>query len=122
MMLRSRPSRATFATPIGTRVIFGWQIFLDAAIERLVLEENHRVVIAYGGFDQALGVVGRGRRHHLQSGRPHKPHLGVLRMERATVNAATRRRAHYYRHRSAPAVTTLGGEIHDLVEAAGDEI
>jgi hypothetical protein len=121
-MLRSRPSRATFAFADGHGVFFRGQVLLDAAIEALVLEENHRVVIAHGGLDEPLGVVGGGRRHHFQAGRAHEPHLGILRVERAAVNAAAGGRAHHHGHGRAPAIAALGGEIDDLVEAAGDEI
>ena len=42
------------------RVIALRQIFLDPAIQRLVLEEQHRIVVANGGFDQSFGIVSGG--------------------------------------------------------------
>ena len=121
-MLRSRPFAHHFGLADGHGVLFGRQVLLDAAVEALVLEEEHRVVVADGGFDEALGVVGGGRAHHLQAGRADEPHLGILRMERAAVNAAARGRANHDGHGRVPAVAALGGEVDDLVEAAGDEI
>ncbi len=121
-MVRSLPSRAIFGLADGHSVFFARQLFLDAPVEAFVLEENHRVVIADGRFDQPLGIVRRRRRHHFQTGRAHEPHLRVLRVKRAAVNAAARRRAHHDRHGRVPAIAALGGEVDNLVEAAGDEI
>ena len=42
-------------------VVPGGQVLLDLAVEALVLEEKHGIVVADGGLDQALGVVRRGR-------------------------------------------------------------
>src|SRR5271168_1984397 len=46
-------------------VIALWKLFLDAAVKKFVLEEQHRVVVANGGFKQPFGVVGRGGIHDL---------------------------------------------------------
>jgi hypothetical protein len=36
-------------------------------VQQLVLQEHHRVLVPDGGLDQALGVGGRIRRHHLEA-------------------------------------------------------
>ena len=48
--------------------------------------------------------------------------LGVLRVEGAAVDAAAGRSADHDGHRRVPAVAALGGEVDDLVVAAGDEV
>ena len=121
-MVRSFPRTRDLRLADGHGVFFRRQFFLDAPVEAFVLEENHRVVIADRRLDQPLGIVRRRRRHHFETGRAHEPHLRVLRVKRAAVNAAARRRAHHHGHRRVPAVAAFGGEIHNLVEAAGDEI
>ena len=84
-MLRSRPSRATrFAD--GDDVILGGDFFLNATVEILVLEKDARIVIPDRGFNEALSVVGRRWADHFQSWIVDEPHLGILRVERATVN------------------------------------
>src|SRR5579863_1729163 len=40
------------------RVVFRRKLFLDPAVEVLVLEKEHRVIIAYSRFQQAFCVVG----------------------------------------------------------------
>ena len=72
----------------GDDVIFCGDFSLDAAVEIFVLEEDARVVVADGSFDQTFGVVGRGRADDFQAGIVDEPHLGILRVERAAVNVA----------------------------------
>ncbi len=98
------------------------QVLLDAAVESLVLEKNHRVVVAHGGLDESLGIIGGSRADHFEAGRLDEPHLGVLRMEGPAVNAAAGGRAHHHGDGGVPAIAALGGKIDDLVEAAGNEI
>ena len=87
-----------------------------------MLEVEHRVPILEGGDQQPLGVVRRGRRHHLEAGHAREPRLDVLRVERPRPHAAPDGHAHDHRHRGRPAVIRLGQVVHDLVEAAGDEV
>ena len=61
-------------------------------------------------------------RDHLEPGRLQEPGLGVLRVERAAREAAARREPHDDRDRHALAVVELGRDVHELVEAAGDEV
>ena len=61
------------------------------AVEQLVLEDQHRVVVAHGALEQALGVVGRGRGDDLQArdvGEEGLQALGMLRAARASRRPA----------------------------------
>src|SRR3954451_21439079 len=95
---------------------------LDAAIEVLVLHEQHRVGVAHGGDQQALGVLGRGGGDDLDAGRVQEPRLGVLRVERAAAEAAAARQPDGDVHREPLAVVHLPGDVDELIEAAGDEV
>src|SRR5262249_58273360 len=52
----------------------------------------------------------------------NKVHLGVVRMERTTVNAATGGAAQDQRRGRAPAIMRLGHHVDDLVKGTADEI
>src|SRR5579883_1736505 len=106
----------------GHGVIGGRKVLLDLAVEALVLEEDDGVVVANCGLDEAFGIVGRRRRDDLQAGRLDEPHFRVLGMERAAVDTAARGSADHDRHGRVPAVAAFGGEIHNLVETAGNKI
>ena len=106
----------------GSGVVLRRQLFLDRAVEVLVLQEDHRIVVADRRLDQALGVVGRGRLDDLEARRMHVRHLDILGMERASVDVAARRSPDHHGDRLAPAIAALGGEVGDLVEAAGHEV
>ena len=95
---------------------------LDVAVEPLVLEEAHGVRITDGSGQQALCVVGERRRDHLQARCLEEPGLGVLRVERPAGEAAARGQPDDHRHGDALAVVQLCGDVHKLVEAAGDEV
>ena len=97
-------------------------IFFDAAIKKLVLEEEDRVVVADGGLDQPFGITGRGRRDNFHSRRVDKMHLGILRVERPAVHAAAAGSAQDERSRRAPAIMRLGHHVHDLIKSAADEV
>ena len=83
---------AAFANEIcfadGDDVIFGGDFAFDAAVEIFVLEEDAGIVVADGGFDEALGVVGRGGADYFEAGIVDEPHFGILRVERAAVNVS----------------------------------
>src|SRR5579872_4179123 len=103
-------------------VILRRQVLLDAPVKHFVLEENDRVVVANGGFDQPFGIVSRARADHLETGGVHEVHFRVLRMERAAVNAPAAGPPDHDRSGRAPAVVRLGQHVGDLVEGATDEI
>src|SRR6266404_5991434 len=103
-------------------VIAGGNFSLDAAVEKFVLEEEHRVIVAHRGLQQALGIVGRRRIDHLQPGRVHEIHFRICRMERSAVHAASGRPANHHGRRGVPEVVSLGDEIRNLIEGADDEI
>ena len=66
----SRPSRTTAASPSRRRRAV--HLALER-VEPLVLEEEHRVVVADRGFQQRLRVGRRGRAHDLEAGDAHEP-------------------------------------------------
>ena len=101
-MVRSRPGPADDGFAQRHDVFFVRQIFLDAPVEKLVLEEKHRIIVANRRFQQALGVVGRRGIDHLQSRRVHEVHFRIGGMERPAVHAAARGPANHHRHRRAP--------------------
>ena len=52
-------------------------------VKQPVLDEHHGVVVADAGRERALGVVGRGRRDHLETGHVHEEGVQPLRVLRA---------------------------------------
>ena len=79
-IVTSRPSRRT--TRLADRHAIGLvRHFALHLVEQLVLEDHHRIGIVDGGEQQALGVMRRGRLHHLQArhmGEPGFERLAVL--------------------------------------------
>src|ERR1700685_4594649 len=69
-------------------IIFRGNFALDAAVEIFVLEEDAGIVVANGGFDQALGIVGRGGADDFEAGIVDEPHLGILGVERTAVDVS----------------------------------
>ena len=82
----------------------------------------HGIVVADGGLDQALGVVGRGRANDFQAGSVDEPHLGILRVEGAAVDVSAAGAAQNERRGRAPEVVRLRDHVGDLVEGAADEV
>src|SRR5271166_3807676 len=117
---------AAFANKVGFAdgddVIFGGDFALDAAVEIFVLEENAGIVVADGGFDEALGVVGRGGADDFEAGIVDEPHLGILRVEGAAVDVSAAGAAEDEWGGCAPEIVRLGDHVADLVEGAGDEV
>src|ERR1051326_5837830 len=103
-------------------VIIRGYFFFDAAVEIFVFEEDAGIVVANGGLNEALGVIGRGRADDFQAGIVNKPHLGILRMEGPTMDVSAAGPAQDEWSRSAPKVVSLGNHVGDLVEGAADEI
>src|ERR1700677_1695938 len=106
----------------GNDVVPSGNFTLDTPIKIFVLKKYAGVIIADCGFDQALGVVGRGRANHLEAGIVDEPHLGILRVERTAVNVSTAWAAEDKRRERAPEVVRLRDHVADLVHGAGDEI
>ena len=93
-------------------------------IERLVLEEDHRVRIAHRRREQADHVARRRGRDHFQARDHHRPVLDALRMLRAEARARAVRGAHHQRALELPVahVAALGEFVRDVVEAHREEI
>ena len=104
------------------RVVGVGHLALDAAVQVLVLEVEHRVRVADRLDQEALGVLGRGRADQLQAGDVRERALGVLRVERAAGEAAAGGAADDERQRGAGAVVLLGGHRHEVVPRARDEV
>ena len=94
-IVRSSPSRCDARLAERRRVVAVGHLALDAAVEVLVLEVQHRVRVADRLDDQALGILGRRRADDLQAGDVR---------ERATPGSAsgTGRRRSRRRTGSAP--------------------
>ena len=97
---------------------------LDAriAVERDVLVVEHRIGIGDRRRHQPARVFRRRRHDDLQARRAVEPRLGVLAVIRPGVAQPAPRHAHHHRHLAAPPVADLGGVVHQLVEAGGDEV
>jgi len=93
----------------------------DAAVQSLVFEEQHRVAVVEGGQEEAAGVGGGGGGDHLEPGHVAEPGLHVLAVEgpapRPPPTGGGARPA-----RARPSGSTSWPVVHDLVEAAGDEV
>ena len=94
------------------------------AVGLLVLQEDHRVVVANGRFEQALGLVGRGRGDHDQAWGVEKQGFHVLRVKQAAADAAAVGDADGHRNlqRTVGAVVGAGRLADELVDAGPDEI
>ena len=65
----------------GNSVVALRNFFLDAAIEKLMLEEKYRVIVANRRLDEPFGIRGRSGRNDFNPWRMDKMHLRVLRMK-----------------------------------------
>src|SRR6266853_6152991 len=92
--------------------------------QALVLEEHHRIGIAYCRGEQSLRAGRRGRRDDLQARYRHRPVLDTLRMLRAETRSRPVRRADHERNRDLPVahVARLGDLVRDIIPAAGEKI
>ena len=106
----------------GDDVIFRRDFALDSAVEIFMLKEDARIVVADGSFDQALGIVGRGRADNFEAGIVDEPHLGILRVEGAAVDVSAAGAAQHERCRRAPEIMRFCDHVADLVEGAADEV
>ena len=93
-------------------------------IERLLLEEQYRVGIAYRCREQAFDIGGKRRRHHLDAGNHHRPVLDRLRMLRAEARTRAVRRAYHQRQGYLPVghVTRFRDLVGHDVPAHREEI
>ena len=93
-------------------------------VERLVLEEDHRIGIAHRRRQQADDVERRRRRHHLEAGDHHAPVLDALAVLGAEARAGAVAGAHHQRafDLAVRHVTALGEFVGDVVEAHREEV
>ena len=94
----------------------------NAAIKIFVLEEDAGIVVANGGLDESLGVVGRRWANDLEAWRVDEVGLWILRVERAAVNVAAAWSAKNDWSGRTPAIVRLGEHVGDLVEGTADEV
>ena len=94
------------------------------AVHLLVLEEQHRVVVADRRAEQPARVVRRRRDDDLEPGHVGEEGLDALRVVQRAVDAAAVRRPDDHRHAVAVvrAVAHPGRLGHDLVERREDEV
>ena len=93
-------------------------------VDRQVLDHQHRVVVADGALEQALGVARGGRRDHLEAGHVGEPPVEGLRVLGRELIARPVGRADDHRalHQAAEHVVDLGGVVDDLVHGHQDEV
>ncbi len=93
------------------------------AVEQGVLQKHHRIVVANGGLEQALGVVGGGRDDDLHAGMMREDVFGRERVGGADIGPAVRRAADHDRavDQAARHVAEVGRVVEDLVEGDGVE-
>src|ERR1043166_9810130 len=92
------------------------------AIQELILQIYHRIVVA-NRCDQQTFCVSSGRRQHdFESRGVREPRFGILRVIRARVNSPAGRTSKDDRHRNAPAVIAFRSVVDDLSERTGDEV
>jgi hypothetical protein len=87
------------------------------------LQEHHRVRVADGGDEQALGVVGGGGDHHLQAAHVGEQRLHALGVVLRGADAPAVRGAQHHGHgqRAAAAVAQARRVVGQLVEGGVGE-
>ena len=93
-------------------------------IKQPMLDEDHRIVVANGVDEAALGVIGIGRRHDFQPRHVHEHGVQTLRMLRALPPGFADHAAHDQRHLDLAVihVAALGRDIDELVHAQHEEV
>ena len=93
-------------------------------VEQLVLDEDHRVVVADGARQQALGVVRRRRHGHLEAGDVVEQGLQALRVLGGDAVPHTALGAQDQGHRALASghEPELGRLVHDLVHGEEGEV
>ena len=94
------------------------------AVEKLVLQKDHRVGVADGGLQQPLGVarrIGRDNPPAGHVGEPARVALGMLRGDPCggAVGAAEH---HRHRHQAARHVERLGGRVDEMIHRLHGEV
>ena len=87
-----------------------------------MFQVEHRIVVAHGGFQQALGIVGCRGNDDFDAWRMKEPRLGARRMKWPALGASTGGTTDHYWHRHPHAPVHLVGHVDDLVKATGDEV
>src|SRR5208337_5370720 len=108
--------------PERNYVIIVRNFLFDSSVQILVLEKDHRVVVADRRLDESLGIVGRRRADYFQPGRVYEPHLRILRVEWPAMHIPAARTAQHQRSRRSPTVMRLRGHVDNLIEGAADEV
>ena len=108
----------------GQGVLAVGHLAAHQAVGFLVLEKDHRVVVADGGLEQALGVVGSAGSDHLQARSVEEVSLHVLGVEQPSADSAAVGDAHGHGdlHRAVGAVAGAGGFADELVDRRPDEV
>ncbi len=94
------------------------------AVQVLVLDEDHRVVVADGRLEQTLGVCGVRRHGDQQAGHVEVECLEAVRVRRAELVAGALGHTDDQRHADLAAehVVDVGGRVDDLVEREQGEV
>ena len=89
-----------------------------------MLDEHHRVIVAHGGGETALGIVRGGRSDHLEARHVHEERVQALRVLRALAPALADDRAHHERTAflAAEHVMRLRRHVDELVHGEHDEV
>src|SRR6266853_2968336 len=98
------------------------QLLLDPAVEPLVLQVEHRILVADRCLDETLRVPHGCRIDDLEAGRVEKRRFRVLRMERPAANVAATRAAHHHGGRQSGAIARGGDIVREHVVRARDEV
>jgi len=94
------------------------------AVQNLVFEKDHGVVVANGADKQALGVSRGGGNAYLDAGNVHEPGLKALRMLGGCADPSALGHAQHHGHLGLAAkhVVHLGGLVKELVERHADKV
>ena len=103
-------------------VVAGRDLAAQAAVQGFVLEEEHGVGVGQGRDEEALGVGRVAGVNDLEAGHGGEPGFHCLAVVGAGPDAAAYGQAHGHVGVLVPAVVLFGEVVHDLVEAAGDEV
>ncbi len=108
----------------GLHVVLPVGHLAPLAVERLVLDEDHGVLVADRGLQQALGVGGGGGGGDEQPGHVHEERLQAVGVRGPQLVARALGHAHHQRHAGLPAehVVDVGGVVDDLVEREQREV
>ena len=105
----------------GSRLIAN---FAFNAVQNLVFEKDHGVVVADGADEQALGVCRGGGDAYLDAGNVHEPCFKALGVLGRSAHASALGHAQHHGHLGLAAehVVHLGGLVKELVKGDADEV